>query len=114
MRFAHQWLASCLRLSLPRVLKAFGSRRPTAIFTDGAFDESRAGVGAVVFSLAELLDSTRLKFQQELWRFGVQTSNSQLHRLSSSQSQSQEWRRRTGFEKKPSFGSSTMRAQKPA
>ena len=49
MRVALQWVASYLRLSPPRVLKAFGARRPTVIFADGAFDSQRAGIGAVMY-----------------------------------------------------------------
>ena len=46
------YATAALKSSKPRVLSAFSERRPVLIFTDGAWENQTAGIGAAVVDLA--------------------------------------------------------------
>eukprot|EP00435_Cladocopium_sp_Y103_P003437 s3690_g1.t1 len=46
------YATECLKRAQPRVLSAGGERRPLLVFTDGAWEDSRAGIGAAVVDTA--------------------------------------------------------------
>ena len=41
-----------IQQSVPRTIKAAGERQPVLIFTDGAWEQGRAGIGAVLLDMA--------------------------------------------------------------
>lgn len=46
------YAVSTLKASRPRTLTAFSEKRPILIFTDGAWEQNRGGLGAVVIDMA--------------------------------------------------------------